>query len=879
MKENKKQLFIGYTLLFMAMSAIVFSYFYLNDKTLIHNGDSWHQHYKALIYYSRYLKELFRNIFVEHRFVFPMWDFSIGEGADIITALHYYCIGDPIAFLSVLVPEKYIHLYYGFSEILRLYISGILFIELCIITGIKNKKAILAASMIYVFCYWNILNVAKHIFFLNPMIYFPMIILGLEKIFHKQKPYLFIVAVTLLSLSSFYFFYMVVVLTVVFVAVKLLVSYGKDLRAMFNLLVKIFVYALLGFLMSAVIALPVIYAMLTNNRLSIDYGLHLTYPFIYYDRLGTIFLTTDNYIWLCLGLASPTILSMLLSFKQVKKDLILFLYNLIAFIFVCFPVFGKILNGFAYVSNRWSFALALLAAYSFAAKWEEFEKNKKFLCFSVTIYSAFLMVTAWWRMVKVIPLLICFAFLGVVLLPSKYLNKRIKETAMVVLVLLSILNIADYSYSERGRNRILGMMSNEDAKQVASNTEAYAFRQYASKNLSDHGFERYSGSDLTTNAAMLVGTHSTNYYFSIANPSVFDYRSKLGVNEYSAHWYGSYDERTILYSLANVRYYIAPSSYDGILPYGFTKIGSFANNDLYESDYVLPFGYTYADVLSYEEWEKLSQVEKEEALLSKMVIKESENKEIELRSKRIPYSITANEDVEVNDHSFIVKEENASLTINFSNKADGMVYLSFDHLDYDGMEPYFFADPLTDTYLNISTSKGTTKQIEYHTNDYQFYNGKHDFTVYFGYNEDGIDSMTISFLRTGKYTFDDMYVTSMPVDWLQKNIDILKTEHMEDVKFSDNEISGSISVGKEKYLLLSIPYSKGWKAFVDGEESELYNANSCYTGLRLDPGVHQIVLRYKTPFLSYGVVISLVSVLVFTVYVLMNEKSSRRNNV
>ena len=489
------------------------------------------------------------------------------------------------------------------------------------------------------------------------------------------------------------------------------------------------------------------------------------------------------------------------------------------------------------------------------------------------------MVTAWWRMVKVIPLLICFAFLGVALLPSKCLSKRIKETVMVALVLLSILNIADYSYSKRGRNRILGMMSNEEARRVASDTEAYEFAQYASRHLNNHGFERYSGSDLTTNAAMLVGTHSTNYYFSIANPFVFDYRSKLGINEYSSYWYGSYDERTILYSLANVRYYIAPSTYDGVLPYGFVKIGSFSNNNLYESDYALPFGYTYTDTLSYKEWEKLSQVEKEEALLRKMVIAESEDKDIELRSNKIPYSITASKNIEINDCSFIVKEENASITIDLNQKAAGMAYLSFDHLNYDCMEPYFFADPLTDTYLNISIPKGTTNHIEYHTNDYQFYNGKHDFTAYLGYNEDGVDSITISFLRTGKYTFDDMYVTVMPVDLLQKNIDALKTDHMENVKISDNEIFGSISVDKEKYLLLSVPYSKGWKAFVDGKESELYIANSCYMGLKLDPGTHQIVLKYETPFLSYGAITSLTSSLAFAVYVLLKEKRSKRNDV
>ena len=110
--QTKRILFI-YSLLFAAMSLIIFRYFFVNNKTFIH-GDGLLQHYKALIYYSDYLKNLFRNIFVKHDFTIPQFDLSIGEGADILVTLQYYCIGDPIAFLSVFVAKEYLYVFYDY---------------------------------------------------------------------------------------------------------------------------------------------------------------------------------------------------------------------------------------------------------------------------------------------------------------------------------------------------------------------------------------------------------------------------------------------------------------------------------------------------------------------------------------------------------------------------------------------------------------------------------------------------------------------------------------------------------------------------------------------------------------------------------------------
>jgi uncharacterized membrane protein YfhO len=73
-------------------------------------------------------------------------------------------------------------------------------------------------------------------------------------------------------------------------------------------------------------------------------------------------------------------------------------------------------------------------------------------------------------------------------------------------------------------------------------------------------------------------------------------------------------------------------------------------------------------------------------------------------------------------------------------------------------------------------------------------------------------------------------------------------------------------------LCFSIPYSKGWTAFVNGKKTELLRANTMYMALPLKAGDYEIVLKYRTPGLTLGILISLLAVLLFIGIVRKNNK-------
>ncbi len=91
----------------------------------------------------------------------------------------------------------------------------------------------------------------------------------------------------------------------------------------------------------------------------------------------------------------------------------------------------------------------------------------------------------------------------------------------------------------------------------------------------------------------------------------------------------------------------------------------------------------------------------------------------------------------------------------------------------------------------------------------------------------------------------------------------LGEEPFTDIQMRIDEIRGRVSLSKDKVLLLSIPYSTGFTAYVDGKEAELKKANTMYMALELSEGEHEIRLTYKTPYSAAGQLLSVLGILVF----------------
>ena len=86
---------------------------------------------------------------------------------------------------------------------------------------------------------------------------------------------------------------------------------------------------------------------------------------------------------------------------------------------------------------------------------------------------------------------------------------------------------------------------------------------------------------------------------------------------------------------------------------------------------------------------------------------------------------------------------------------------------------------------------------------------------------------------------------------------------LDDIVVADDFISGSIYADTDGFLFLSVPFSNGWNAFIDGVSVPLYRTQVMYSGLFVPPGEHIVTLKYSNPFIKFGAVLSLIGFVLF----------------
>lgn len=737
LNPKKHSYYLIYTLLFVGVCLSVFCWYIWSGRSLIWKTDGWHQHYKALLYYSKYLRSIVVELLENHHFSVPYWDFGIGEGSDILGTLNYYVMGDLFTLFSVFVPERYMVFYYEAMILLRIYLAGAVFSGFCFFMGGKNKisyTAVLAGAMTYAFCYWSISNAARHPYFLNPMIYLPLLVWGVEKILKKEKPYLFILSVAIAAVSNFYFFYVLTLITIVYVLIRVIYTYKANIKSIVITISRIGCAAIVGVLLAAVIFLPVCYIFLTDARMAVEKNFHLLYPLSHYSKLPGLFMSGGQSWWITMGYSAPTFVAVFLLFMRKKEHRQLKYFFVICILISLFPFFGQILNGFSYVTNRWSFAFAFLSSYILVIMWPLMmslkQKEIGVLCTISIIYLGICFFLEYSRTANLfVSVIYVLLFLAVLLLKSDCkagIELQKKQVLLLCILILSIGNISYWKNAPAGGNEAMVCMERGRIREELKENETIAVSQVA-QNENKSRFYRYSGRGLTLNAGMLNGMSSTQYYWTLSNPNITAFRDELELPEGKAVGYEGYDDRSILTSLASVLYYVLPAGHENPVPFGFSyadtidvgraedtievlketlQIEELSEEQLaiikdsksnlysvYRNEYALPLYYAYDKYMIPEAWKRLSAVEKQEAMLQAIVLSEKpeffDEASVTLTGKRIPYSITCNSrDITLHDNEFIVTSPGASISLTFEGLENCETYLSIGGLSFTGMSEY-----------------------------------------------------------------------------------------------------------------------------------------------------------------------------------------------
>ena len=118
------------------------------------------------------------------------------------------------------------------------------------------------------------------------------------------------------------------------------------------------------------------------------------------------------------------------------------------------------------------------------------------------------------------------------------------------------------------------------------------------------------------------------------------------------------------------------------------------------------------------------------------------------------------------------------------------------------------------------------------------------------------------------------------MEMMQQALEILGRQHMTDVKVENREVTGNLKLDEAGRLILSIPYEKGWKVFVNGQETEPQTFGEAFIALDLEPGDYAIRLYYTPSGKGLGIVITIVSLLIAGfVFALLPWLKKRKQNL
>lgn len=204
------------------------------------------------------------------------WDFKTDIGANFIGSYSFYNLGSPFFLITLLFPTSAVP--YLIGPLLMLKIS------LCAVTAyaylrhfVKDNDWALIGGLLYAFSGYSLFNIFFNHFH-EPMIFFPLLLLALEKLMSEDKKGLFCLAVFINAFVNYFFFVGEVIFVVIYFFVRL-VSHGNW---SFNTgkLLRIAFESVLGLCLSAVLLLPAVIEVLKSPRVdSMLYGWNaLLYP-------------------------------------------------------------------------------------------------------------------------------------------------------------------------------------------------------------------------------------------------------------------------------------------------------------------------------------------------------------------------------------------------------------------------------------------------------------------------------------------------------------------------------------------------------------------------------------------------------------------------
>ena len=917
-KLARKNLMFTYTVAFLVTAILVFSAFWVSGISFVWSVDGSKQHYPALVYLGKWLRQIISSLLSGKGFHAKMWDMNLGYGSDVLTTLNYYSFGDPLDILSVFVPTKFTEYLYDFLCVFRLYLAGVTFIFYC-----KQKEYNTTASVIgalaYSFSGFSLIFAVRHPFFINPLIYLPLLLVGVERLIVWKKSLLFHIIIVISFVSNFYFSYMLLIFTFIYAILFYVQQNGFSNVKKFMAALGRGVFAtLLGLANAAVIMLPVILSFFQTERSEVSSSQNLfLYNLSYYTKLPSVFLyPQENSTSTVIGMFGLSVITFFLVLRtRERRFFVLRCSSVGMLIALIFPIFGYGMNGFSYACNRWSFLLVFIIAVSFVVLWDKlWELNKKDWRV-IAIITGFYFVALFFPQARnennlMVFIILLFEIMMLVAINYFKLLQEKKHVAVTVIVVCLVLNVFANGYYR--------FSVTEDDVSSAYFESGTVYERLTDDATGDflnslHDKKEYRVDSLdreSRNYGVLEEIPTVSTYFSIT-PEHYTMFSRIMGNaaEECTVSVGNLDSRLGLHAIFGVKYVTTDSLHEGSkIPYGYdlknSKVDTTYNGqpvvrDIYKNNLGISMIYSNAHVISYSDFMNESTEKREEIMLNNVVVEDDSSLlngkydslvqysgKVILTKEEIMNQLSNIEGIEIEGEKIIVKQNDLQADLNVKRLTNSDTKLYINQMQYKYMDKYEQYKRNKLAYSRIDERKARLNKFieEYpsYTRVFAFCKEKSGYMEYktnvsttqgidtsiinLGYNVDGTNKIAIKFEKAGYYEFKDIQVIGQKIQPYKNAIKKMNSCQVDSFKIEGNDIDADVNLSEDAPICIAVPYNSGWSARINGKTVPVEKGNIVFMVIEGHKGANHIQLKYRTPGLKTGFFVSVGATFIVILY-------------
>lgn len=837
-KSNKKIVNIFYGLGAFILTGIFFllalkiSHIYpFGDNTIIYH-DMQYQYLDYLTY--------FRNLL--HGSGNIAYSFSIGMGEGTAAFFAYY-LASPFNIILAFFSEDKIVLGITFLIMLKLASSAVtMFIYLSKRFSLSNLSALLLA-LSYSMMGYNVLN-CSNIMWLDGIIILPLIALGIHNLVYQNKKIMYFFALWYGIITNWYIGYMLCIFAVVYFIVENVLYYMKNKqnkKGLFKSCTNFVFVSILSGMATMVLILPQTLQMLSQGESDFLKGIRANFNCSFLEGFKDLFLNGEK---LTKQQTNPPIyvgsfpIICIASLFVNKKERISKKY--FALILICIGMAAYIFNPLNYLfsvmkipSNHYyrhaflfSFLLIMLAGMALQAG---IKAHGVLAAFIIGLLYDF--VLNYEDKTSFYFGLTCMILIGIFMLCYKLLLDKQKNklcTALLATLLILFvgfehvkdwnLELTDHTYTNSritNYNQEISSIMNDIKREDSS---IYRIDKTSAR------FSNYNCS-VSQSESMSFDYSSISHYSSTRNVALSEFLMNNGYA--SVTKLTPYHPIPVMDALLGVKYVIGqelPSDYHQL-----TNIGS-ENAHVYQNPYYSGMAYIVQNnlkgstsLLPYSE----NPFESQSAFISAIS---------GLQDNYYFYNATTQIDT---DHS---------------------CYCVWEiHVTHNG--------PLYAYIKNGSKNLNISVNDDLHFENYWFNNS----IRYIGEFKQG-DIVRIKASNGTNADQFELYATTLNYNSVTKALDVIRANNISITDWKDGEVKAHITANQNSQIMFTIPYEKGWIVKVNGSRVNYSDYAGAFITFNVPAGENDITMYFRTPGLTTGFIISILSILIFCIWIFFDHK-------